>query len=774
MKYQNPSIRILLPCLFLGALSPVAYAYPLARVVNNTEYTVSGEVQYISAFCRDDTYNVGPGQTWEASSRGGCLIDGITGNISEGARHGESTSVVPYDSTGTSYSVFQINAHGDRYRIFSEEEYDRVSNTVQGRSPGFYLVNKTDWPVAYSLEQTGCLYHDVVPRRWDNKDGVRRVDTGAVWFTLRVHIQPDGINPQTDWDCAEPVAEIVGDVLFATMTGGAGAAMAGPKFVAKTVAKEAIKSAIKASARSVTETMSERAGEYLNDVGTVTIAGQYAGYEWPFQCDDMPEYQITGGPELRRGDDGEIYVLPGPAFTVEKVNTCGDDMMLGSPKKGSADANVPIPSSLDVGTGGGSSGGTPSPNTPPRSTGYSAWAATDGVEPFVADFDGDGKDDIGLFRMQEGWGSSPVAYATGDGNWRITNKNNGAFKHWTPISGVQPILGEFDGDGRADVALVQAKDGWGSIPVAHGNSGTGWSITNGGTGGSFTRRWSPTSGVEPLVGDYDGDGKDDVALVRMEAGWGSIPVAFSAGGGEWRITNGGTGDSFTRRWSPTSGVEPLVGDYDGDGRDDVALVRMEAGWGSIPVALSAGGGEWRITNGGTGDSFTRRWSPTSGVRAEVGDYDGDGKDDVALVRMEAGWGSIPVAFSAGGGEWRITNGGAADFIRRWSSTPGAELLKGDFNGDGRTDFALVRMEEGWSTIPVALADGEGGWTIKNQSGGGFSSWTPISGVDPLVGDFNGDGRDDIALLRREDGWQSIPVAFGQADGGWRVTNGRTD
>lgn len=326
--------------------------YPLAHIQNNTEYAVSGTVEYASALCRNDGYSVAPGGSWTARSRGVCLITGITGSISGRARYGESLEVVPYDSTGTSYSKFQINAHGGQYRIFSDEEHARVSNRKQGRSPGFYFVNKTDWPVLYSLDQAGCLYHDVIAARWNGQDGVRRVDTGAVWFTLRVAIQPDGVNPQSDWDCVEPVAEIVGDVLFAAMSGGASgaaaaAAKAGAKYVTKQVAKAAIKraakKALKASIKSVRKTIKERVGEYLKDAGTVTMGGQYAGYEWPFQCGRMPEYHITGGPELVKDENGDVYLRPGGVFTVTKVNDCGDDMMLASPRSSSAESDAEFP-----------------------------------------------------------------------------------------------------------------------------------------------------------------------------------------------------------------------------------------------------------------------------------------------------------------------------------------------------------------------------------------------------------------------------------------------
>jgi hypothetical protein len=360
-----------------------ALAYDSAFIKNNTDYWVSGKVHYgdpTGIFCKDDTYKVKPGGTWrDSGGRGACLIQKISGSASGSAKHGESTSIVEYTSTGTGYSRFQVNAFGGRYRIFSDQEYKKASKQ-SGRSPGFKLVNKTIWPVAYSFEQVGCLYHDVIPAKWNNRDGVKVIDTGAVWFTLRAHIQPDGKNPKTDWDCVKPVAEIVGDVLLATAsvaataaTGGAAAPATGA-VLAKIVAKAALKEAVKVSVKTISKHMAKQIGEYLSDAGTVTMAGQYAGYDWPFRCNNMPEYHITGGPGFVRDDAGAIYLTPAKTtFTVRKVNTCGNDMMLASPKSSSAKANLSIPKIAGNTTGGGT---PPKPVPTPRPVSGGSVAAT--------------------------------------------------------------------------------------------------------------------------------------------------------------------------------------------------------------------------------------------------------------------------------------------------------------------------------------------------------------------------------------------------------------
>ena len=107
------------------------------------------------------------------------------------------------------------------------------------------------------------------------------------------------------------------------------------------------------------------------------------------------------------------------------------------------------------------------------------------------------------------------------------------------------------------------------------------------------------------------------------------------------------------------------------------------------------------------------------MRVVTGDFNGNGLTDIALVRQTPGWGSIPVAFARGDGNWDITNGAAPNFIPDWAHQPGVRVVTGDFNGNGLTDIALVRQTPGWGSIPVAFARGDGNWDITNGAAPDF-------------------------------------------------------
>jgi hypothetical protein len=70
---------------------------------------------------------------------------------------------------------------------------------------------------------------------------------------------------------------------------------------------------------------------------------------------------------------------------------------------------------------------------------------------------------------------------------------------------------------------------------------------------------------------------------------------------------------------------------------------------------------------------------------------------------------------------------------------------------------------------VGLSNGDGTFTVINPTVSNFASWAQDSTAQPLSGDFNGDGLTDLALVGGT-GWWTVPVAFSNGDGTFRVTN----
>ena len=156
------------------------------------------------------------------------------------------------------------------------------------------------------------------------------------------------------------------------------------------------------------------------------------------------------------------------------------------------------------------------------------------------------------------------------------------------------------------------------------------------------------------------------------------------------------------------------------------------------------------------------WSSGREVARLVGDFDGDGRDDIALTGPRE-WSSVPVAFSNGDGSFRVTNAGVGAFAAR-SAERRVMRLVGDFDGDGRDDIALTGVP-GWTSVSVAFSDGAGGFVVTDRWAGSFAAWASDTNAETVTGDFDGDGRADIAVRPNED---YVAVAYSKGNGSFDV------
>ncbi|WP_181188361.1 FG-GAP-like repeat-containing protein [Actinopolyspora mortivallis] len=277
---------------------------------------------------------------------------------------------------------------------------------------------------------------------------------------------------------------------------------------------------------------------------------------------------------------------------------------------------------------------------------------------------------------------------------------------------------DFNGDGYEDIATFEK----GNFSVSDSD----------GVSFSAEKSWN-TSLIEEtdtqLSGDFNGDGRSDVALFKQgESGGVYVALGGESGFGAFRLWHG---------YFAPQGERPAVGDFNGDGKDDIVtfLGNDATNNGDVYVSLS------------TGDAFIEdddKWHDYFGLddeRPAVGDFNGDGKDDIItfLGNDTNNPNDVYVSLSTG-----------SAFVEdndKWHDYFGLENERpavGDFNGDGKDDI-ITFMNDGEGGAYVALSAGD-----TFNTGSRWHDYFAPDGELPAVGDFNGDGKDDIITFRTDE------------------------
>ena len=293
------------------------------------------------------------------------------------------------------------------------------------------------------------------------------------------------------------------------------------------------------------------------------------------------------------------------------------------------------------------------------------------------DFDGDGKTDFSIVRRPD---------SVGSWTWWIVNSSDNATRvvdfGSSPADEFQP--GDFDGDGKDDVAVYRTATGQaGSYHIIQSATNTVRVIPFG------------QAGDIPLTEDYDGDGKDDLSV------WRAPSEASGVGQATWfylASSNNPNNNITYVPWGMRYGTqsdqvdEPYPGDFDGDGKADFRVQRRadtSVTSSSTPAIF--------YTLTATGQFSYDYWG-WAGDRMVPGDYDGDGKTDLAVSR---GFDSTPSNTI-----WHIRyTGGAPDAAIHWGAGSLDLFAQGDYDGDGITDLAVYRRADEYNFYVRRSTDG---------------------------------------------------------------------
>jgi len=365
---------------------------------------------------------------------------------------------------------------------------------------------------------------------------------------------------------------------------------------------------------------------------------------------------------------------------------------------------------------------------------------------FVGDYNGDGAADM-------------AGYA-GNGQWHVTT---------TAIGQYQTFDGDFDGDGRSDLATVSknGSGGWASWVAIERSTGGGFASTTwAATTPAHMRNGGSFRDYRTFSGDFDGDGKSDLATVSATGGGGWadwIAIERSTGGGFASGAWPAATPAHMRNGGAHKDYQTIPGDFDGDGKTDLATISKNGGGGWadwIAIERSTGGGFASAAWLATTPAHMRNGGAVADYVVVPGDFNGDGRTDLATVSRNGGGGWadwIAVELSTGAGFSSRTWAAATPaHMRNGGSHKDYVVIPGDFNGDGRTDLATVTKNGGggWGDwIAVELSTGNGfvsqAWPASlpaHMRNGGALGDYQITG-----GDVNGDGKTDLVTASRNAG-----------------------
>jgi hypothetical protein len=211
-------------------------------------------------------------------------------------------------------------------------------------------------------------------------------------------------------------------------------------------------------------------------------------------------------------------------------------------------------------------------------------------------------------------------------------------------------------------------------------------------------------------------------------------------------------------FNPTTGQVTLAGDFDHDGKSDIAW--RKTGWTEWIIEYGSG-----VVNGHALTDGRTDFSPGNTQVTLVGDFDGDSKSDLAW--RKTGWGEWIIGFGNGVINTHALTDGRTDFA---GDTTSQMNFAADYDGDGKTDIAWRKT--GWTEWIIDYGNGVvNGHALTD----GRTDFNPASNAQvAFAGDFNNFNADKKCEIPwRKTGWGNWIVVYSSGTGS-SLTDGRTD
>jgi hypothetical protein len=378
---------------------------------------------------------------------------------------------------------------------------------------------------------------------------------------------------------------------------------------------------------------------------------------------------------------------------------------------------------------------------------------------------------------------------------KVTNRNNVKWKQWIPSWRPVLTLPAHIADDAQDVGIFQGavKDNtrWADgifRPTRDGRMRTNSTLHNpiGHTQmRDEARPYQEATFTKNVVGDFNGDGRTDCVLLDgrqlslylaadrnpgpNDPLTGSPPRAVSGVLRKtWFFTDRLRSDNGAWSWQIRPGDRLYPADFDGDGDDDL-YVFNGSNWNQPYLTLLRSEGD-RFQPVRRYDSNLPGWEMRADDSHYVADFNDDGKDDLFIYNGK-NW-SIPYLVMLRANSTSLT------YVRRydknlpgtWEMGRNERFFVGDYDGDGKQSL-IAQDRDSWSQIHLRVYNINGASNGLVQAirhygpiGGPNFTWNMNRKDDLYVGDFNGDGADDLALFNGLN-WNGAYLGLFESRGG---------
>ncbi|MFE6977897.1 FG-GAP-like repeat-containing protein [Streptomyces sp. NPDC057682] len=321
---------------------------------------------------------------------------------------------------------------------------------------------------------------------------------------------------------------------------------------------------------------------------------------------------------------------------------------------------------------------------------------------------------------------------------------------------------DYNGDGRSDMAswydysqgqdtihTFTARADGGFAPPAEG-----WTTPKGNFWAEHMKR---------VTGDFNGDGIGDVAAFY---GYDGGKVSLFT----WLGKGNGTFADYLTSWSVEPGnwtfdaITAQAGDFNGDGRDDIAAwYDYHNGDDKLFTFLADSDGGFATPFSSFARAEADKWQ-VERMKFATGDFNGDGRDDLGVLDSYTAGTVRLMAFTG------RPDGGFAEPVSGWQSTgwqfDRVSVVSGDFDGDGRDEFGTWYdyADEHDALFAFGL-DATGKFAGQRELFNAPTGHYDRARMYLVSGDYNGDGRDDIGALYGYGGGTVTALTFtARADG----------